>query len=144
MSESYLDVLIKKTKKLTILYVEDSEDTREIASEFLDIFFGTIVTAVDGEDGWNKYNSQEFDLVMTDINMPKMNGLELIAKIRETNTNIPLLVLSAFNDEEYFLEAIKSGLDAYLLKPFEMEQFISVILKVVKKLEDEKSFSIIN
>lgn len=138
MPNSYLDTLIKRTKRLKILYIEDSKDTREIASEFLDIFFGEIITAVDGEDGWNKYSSQEFDLVMTDISMPKMNGLELIAKIREINENIPILVLSAFNDEAYFLEAIRVGVDAYLLKPFEMEQFISVIFKVVKKLDDEK------
>lgn len=138
MSESYLDVLKKKTKQLTILYVEDSKETREIAGEFLDVFFGTVVTAVDGVDGWNKFNSQKFDLVLTDIHMPRMNGLELIEKIRKRDSNIPLLVLSAFNDEAYFLEAIRSGLDAYLLKPFEMEQFIAVILKVVKKLDDEK------
>ena len=138
MPNSYLDTLIKRTKKLKILYVEDSEETREIATEFLDIFFGEIITAVDGEDGWKKYNSQEFDLVITDVNMPKMNGLELIAKIREANEHIPLLVLSAFNDEAYFVEAIRVGVDAYLLKPFEMEQFVSVIFKVVKKLEDEK------
>jgi len=138
MSNSYLDTLIQRTKRLKILYVEDSQETREIATEFLDIFFGEIITAIDGEDGWKKYNSQEFDLVMTDINMPRMNGLELITKIRAVNEHIPLLVLSAFNDEAYFLEAIRVGIDAYLLKPFEMEQFVSVIFKVVKKLDDEK------
>jgi len=138
MSNSYLATLTQRTKKLKILYVEDSQETREIAAEFLDIFFGEIITAIDGEDGWNKYNSQEFDLVITDINMPRMNGLELIAKIRTINDHIPLLVLSAFNDEAYFLEAIRVGIDAYLLKPFEMDQFISVIFKIVKKLDDEK------
>jgi len=138
MSNSYLDTLIKRTKRLTVLYVEDSRETREVACEFLDIFFGNIVTAVDGEDGWKKYHSQKFDLVITDIEMPKKNGLELISQIRETNSNIPLLVLSAYSDEKYFLEAIKCGLDAYLLKPFEMEQFIDVIFKVVKKLDDEQ------
>ena len=138
MSNSYLNTLIERTKRLKILYVEDSQETRDIATEFLDIFFGEIVTAVDGEDGWEKYNAQEFDLVMTDINMPRMNGLELTTKIRAIDEHIPLLVLSAFNDEEYFLEAIRVGIDAYLLKPFEMEQFVSVIFKIVKKLDDER------
>jgi len=138
MSNSYLEALIKKTKKLKVLYVEDSQETREAAYEFLEIFFGNIVTAVDGEDGWNKYNSQEFDLVLSDIEMPKKNGLELISQIRASNPNIPLLVLSAYTDQKYFLEAIKCGLDAYLLKPFEMEQFISVIFKIVKKIDDEQ------
>jgi len=138
MSNSYLDALIKRTKRLSVLYVEDSKETREVACEFLEIFFGNIITAVDGEDGWKKYNSQQFDLVLTDIEMPKKNGLELISQIRETNPHIPLLVLSAYSDEKYFLEAIKCGLDAYLLKPFEMDQFISVIFKIVKKLDDEQ------
>lgn len=138
MSNSYLDALIKQTKRLSVLYVEDAKETREVACEFLEIFFGNIVTAVDGEDGWQKYNSQQFDLVLTDIEMPKKNGLELISQIRETNPHIPLLVLSAYSDEKYFLEAIRCGLDAYLLKPFEMDQFISVIFKIVKKLDDEQ------
>jgi len=138
MENKYLNDLVKTTRELTLLYVEDCEKTRTIALDFLGVFFSNIVTAVDGEDGWNKYNSQSFDLVITDINMPILSGLGMAKKIRSRDENIPILVLSAFNDTEYFLESIRCNIDAYLIKPFEMDQFITHIFKVVKKIDDEK------
>jgi YesN/AraC family two-component response regulator len=109
MKKAYLDALILSTKGLKVLFVEDDGVTREAVVEFMSTFFETIIVANDGEDGWEKFSNSEIDLVITDINMPKLNGLELIDKIREVNSSIPLLILSAYNEPEYFVQSIRSG-----------------------------------
>jgi len=144
MHKGNLKDLVENTKTLKVLYVEDSQESRDVVLEFLDVFFDTIVIGVDGEDGLQKYNSLEFDIVITDINMPKMNGLELIEKIRETNDSIPLLVLSAYNESEYFLESIKHGVDGYLLKPLDLNQVVTIFTKVVKRLKNDRKLQELN
>lgn len=138
MSETNLSSLVEKTRKLKLLYVEDSKDAREIVLEFLELFFDDISVAVDGVDAWSKYTLGTFDVILTDINMPNLNGLELSKKIREVDDKVAILVLSAYDNKEYFLDSIKYGIDAYLLKPFETEQFITSMLKVVKKIDNQK------
>jgi len=120
---------------LKILYVEDDISTRLTTHLLLQNFFKTIVLAVDGEDGFEKFRSHEFDLILSDINMPNMSGLEMLRKIRELDKNIPVLLLSAYNDSEYFLEAIELDVDGYILKPLKHEQFLKVLYKMTKKIE---------
>jgi diguanylate cyclase (GGDEF)-like protein len=139
MNKIALQGLIEITKKFKLLFVEDDSLTREVVVSFLETFFDSIVSAGDGLEAYEKYKNESFDLIITDINMPKMSGLELTAKIREENLNIPILVLSAFNESAYFIESIKHGVDGYLLKPFELEHFANTMTKVAKKLENERT-----
>ena len=133
-----LNALVQKTQKLKLLYVEDLKNAREVVFEFLELFFDDISIAVDGEDAWNKYKLEKFDVILTDINMPNLNGLELSKKIRTEDDNIAILVLSAYNKTEYLLDSIKYGVDAYLLKPFEIHQFLDAMLKVVQKIQSHQ------
>ena len=77
--------LKNKAKKLSILYVEDEAEVRDRTVNLLSNFFPNIDVAVDGEEGLEKYLQNSYDIVITDILMPKMNGLELISHIREKN-----------------------------------------------------------
>jgi len=138
MNKIALQSLIEITKKLKLLFVEDDSSSRDVFVSFLETFFDDIVSAHDGLEAYEKYKNESFDIIITDINMPNMSGLELIAKIREENLNIPILVLSAFNESAYFIESIKHGVDGYLLKPFDVEYFSSSMMKVVSKLENER------
>jgi len=138
VEQTTLRELISNAKNLTILFVEDDKSTREELTGFLGTFFPKIISAKSAEEAWDKYNNNQIDLVVTDITLPQMSGIEFIARIRSNNTSIPLLILSAHREPEYFLESIKYNVDGYLLKPFNLEQFLSVISKVVYRLDMEQ------
>ena len=135
MKKLNLKELSNQTRKLKLLYVEDEEDARENTVRFLSNFFTNIVVAVDGQDGLEKFKNGAFDIVLTDINMPTMNGLDMIKNIRDIDSDIPILILSAYSESEYFLKSIEYDVDGYVLKPLAIEQFKRVILKVVKKID---------
>ena len=118
--------IIKTSSSLKLLYVEDNKSTRESTLEFLEDFFDDIETAVDGEDGLEEFNTTEkqFDIILSDINMPKLNGIQMAEQIRAQNNNIVILFLSAHNETEYFMQSLKLGIDGYILKPLSTEQFL--------------------
>jgi YesN/AraC family two-component response regulator len=125
-------------EKLHILYVEDNDEAREQTIKLLHNFFIYIDTAVDGKDGLGKFNSfyeknnAYYDLVITDINMPNMNGLKLLEEIKKEHYDTPVLIISAHNDAQYLLESIRLGVDGFILKPIKMEQLVANILKTTK------------
>lgn len=129
-----IDDIIKKSQPLHLLYVEDNEEARESKLLILREFFSKITIAVNGEEGLQKFNDNEIDIVITDINMPKLNGLDMAQQMKNMNSAIPILVLSAYNDVEYFTQSIKIGIDGYLLKPIDIKQFIEVLRKVINRL----------
>jgi len=99
----------------------------------LEEFFDNIIVAVDGEDGYEKFKNNTVDLIITDINMPKIDGLEMSKKIKELDNNIPIIVLSAHNESEYFLKSIHLGISDFLLKPININDLISVLEKTLTK-----------
>ncbi len=135
-----LDNIIKYSKQLNLLYVEDNEDARVNSLFIFEEFFNEIFVAVDGEDGFELFSQKQesIDIIITDINMPRLNGLEMLEKIREIDKQIPVLVLSAYNESNFFMESIKLDVDGYLLKPIDLEQFLSTLSKVVEKVKLKK------
>ena len=131
--------IVRYSKKLKLLYVEDNKDLRESTEKFFQTFFDNIIVAIDGEDGYNKFTSNSIDLIITDMRMPNVDGLEMIEKIRDINKEIPILALSAHNETNYLINCIKLGVDGYLLKPLDSEQFLTVLSKIIEKvkLKDE-------
>jgi len=126
--------LTQMSKPLKLLYVEDDENARESTYRLLTNYFHEVVTAVDGQDALEKFNEQKFDLILSDINMPRLDGIEMLRNIREKDANIPVLLLSAYNDSDYFLKAIELSVDGYILKPLIMDQFSKTLFKVVQKI----------
>jgi len=133
---------ITKLKELTgtldLLYVEDDAPSREQFTQILGIFFKTITAAENGQVAWEAYQEGRFDLVITDINMPRMNGIELSTRIKERNPAQKVIIVSAHDSGEYLLSAIRAGVDNFILKPVEMVQFQSVIEKVASAIHNEK------
>ncbi|NOR57281.1 MAG: response regulator [Sulfurimonas sp.] len=122
------------TKKLKLLYVEDNEETRLSTLLVLERFFDEIIVAVDGKDGLDKFNIYNPDAIFTDVNMPNLNGFEMIDKIKNSiNKKIPILVFSAHDESEYLLKAIKSGVDGYLIKPIEVEQLVEELCRIINE-----------
>jgi len=125
-------------KKLTILYVEDEDIAREQFAKSLKRLFKEVILGVNGEDGYYKFqearlNSQTIDLILSDINMPKMNGLEMLEKIRELDKDIPVMYTTARTETEYLQKAIELNVHHYALKPINLEDIIVRIQEVCEK-----------
>jgi diguanylate cyclase (GGDEF)-like protein len=130
-------------KDLKILYVEDEDDVREFTGKILKTVVQEVILAENGKVGVEKFHEYEnFDLIVTDINMPKMNGFDMCAKIKETAPNIPIVVTSAHNDPDFLRQAIEIGVNAYAMKPIDLYQLLDNIIMAVepfylkKKLEE--------
>ena len=130
-----LEEVIKYSQTLKLLYVEDNEEAREVTLMILGEFFNEIIVAEDGQEGFEKFQENDFDLIITDINMPRLTGLEMTKLIRESGSDIHILVLSAYNESGFFIDSIKLDVEGYLLKPIDIDQFLSVLQKVTSKLK---------
>ena len=119
---------------IRLLYVEDDTDIAQEIIEFLSYRVSEVLYARDGEEAYSIYIQNEIDVIVTDIQMPKMNGLEFIAKVRQDNRTIPVVITTAYNDNAFLLESINLGIDGYLLKPIDLEVMFETIEKVVKPM----------
>ena len=126
----------------TILLVEDEENLRNIFAKILLLYVREIYTACDGEEAFAIYKSKHPDIIITDIKMPKLNGLELIKKIRHENLDIPIIVTSAYTDQDFLLESIKLSLVEYIVKPIK-ERDLTRLLETSAALLLKKSQTII-
>ncbi len=137
-----MDINIVKLKKYasecSVLYVEDDELIRTQTASFLNRFFPDVVLAEDGSIGLSKYKQRKFDVVITDINMPKMNGIEMIEAIKEINYEQIILVTSAHNNSEYLMKLINLHVMQFILKPFDNKHFLYILYKIVEGLSLEK------
>ena len=106
--------------------------------EMFSNFFDKVTCADDGEEALSLYNENKFDLIITDISMPKMDGIELIRNIREENSGIPIIVFSAWNDSSSLNSCINLNIDAYMLKPLDRGNLIDAIYKISLKLKNER------
>lgn len=122
-----------KERRIKILLVEDDEDFRFYLKDNLAPLF-TILEAANGQEGWKKTLSSQPDLVVSDVNMPVMNGLDLCRKIKADNRvrHIPIILLTALSNEENQLKALAAGANDYISKPFNVEILISRIKNLLQ------------
>jgi putative two-component system response regulator len=133
-----LNELKNYTSTLSILYVEDFYDTRLQIEAILKTFFLYVEVAKDGIDALSKYTKDRFDIVLTDLSMPNLNGIEMIKFIKEIDYNQNIIIMSAHNEFEYLYEAIQFNVDGFIAKPFEQYHFFNSIYKVSKKIKESK------
>jgi diguanylate cyclase (GGDEF)-like protein len=124
-----------KKMNISILYVEDDSDIAEEVIEFLTPRVKKLYFAVDGLEALEMYERNKPDMIITDVQMPKINGLEMISIIREKNQEIPIIITSAYNDANFLLDSINMGVDGYLLKPLDFKAMEQRIKKLVEPLE---------
>jgi diguanylate cyclase (GGDEF)-like protein/PAS domain S-box-containing protein len=127
-----------------ILYVEDDSDAAEEVTFFLQHYVNKLYTATNGQDALEIFQNNPVDLVVTDIQMPKMNGLEMAKAIRKQNASVPIIIVSAFNESSMLLEAIELGIDAYLLKPLSLSKLLEKIEILLHPKELERELSATN
>jgi len=150
MDTSAMESLKSRCKNIRILYVEDDEVTRKYTQSILNEFFDLVDVANDGQSAYDMFFDAElaipclglssepqprrYDLVITDIKMPKMDGITLIAKIRKICKETAIIVTSAHNDVEYLIETIRLGVDGYILKPIELDQLLDSLASTVETI----------
>ena len=127
-------MLREKTKNYRVLYVEDDIDVGRTFAAFLENLFAEVVTAVNGKEGLERYREGAFEIVITDINMPVMNGIEMLRTIKEQYPRQASIIISAHNDQRWLHEAIRIGVDGFLVKPFMHDTSIEVLDKVADKV----------
>ncbi|GEM_PF-1619149 len=120
-------------KEITILYVEDEEDLRMNTSKILSVTSKKIIQATNGLEAYELFvaNQDSIDLVVTDINIPKMSGLSLIEKIHEINSDMPCVITTAYNELEFLHRAINLGVVGFVLKPLDLYKLIETCIKAV-------------
>ncbi len=119
---------IEKLRGLKLLFVEDEEDLLSIITDALTKLEANFLTANNGLEALTLLeNNPDIDAIITDINMPIMNGLEMIKNIIDQDVNIPIIVMSAHTETEYITKAKEYGVSEYLLKPFDFIKFIELI-----------------
>ncbi|EAI7225998.1 butyrate response regulator transcription factor BumR [Campylobacter jejuni] len=117
----------QECKELIILVVEDEIKTRESMINILSERFSKVIGAQNGDEGLKKFKKFKPDLVITDIAMPIMDGLDMAREIKEISDDVPIVVLSAYSEKERLLRSIDIGIDKYLIKPVDIEELFKVL-----------------
>jgi PAS domain S-box-containing protein/diguanylate cyclase (GGDEF)-like protein len=126
-------------KNLSVLYVEDDQDILESMQRPLGRRIHTLHTAINGEEGLAAYHREKPDVIITDIRMPVMDGLRMARQIREADPAIPIIITSAFDETDYFVEAIDIGVSRYVLKPIDISKLIGALEHCVRELVLERA-----
>ncbi len=116
-----------KKLNVSLLYIEDDPTLRNIYKKILEYTVEKVYVASDGLEGLNQFKQYHPDIVLTDVRMPVMDGLDMIMRIREIDKYARIIILSAFGEPQYFTSAIALGVKAYLLKPVESAQLLKAI-----------------
>lgn len=122
-------------KDINIMYVEDDESIRNEINSIFSNIFKNVFCASNGIEALEIYNKlkSEINIIVSDIIMPDMDGLELLSEIKKIDKNLPIIFTTAFSDAQYMLEGFKRGVDDYFIKPIDLEKLILKIEKLVKK-----------
>lgn len=124
-------VLILKSKH--ILFVEDDFTTRLQMTHTLKMLFHKVYCAKDGEEAYNLYEDEQPDIILTDVRMPKKDGIKLTRQIRQIDYQIPIIMLTSFDDKNVLLNAANLAIDGYLIKPIEFMLLVEKLLQAIKR-----------
>jgi len=136
MNSSIMQATLNISQKLKVLYVEDCEEVRESTLLLLENFFDNIVVGVDGAEGLELYKNQffnenrYFDIVINDIQMPNLNGIEMVKAIYEINKEQKIIIVSAYSDKEYLIPLLNMGIEGFMQKPLSCEHVTDVIKNI--------------
>jgi len=117
-----------------VLYVEDDKTVHENIKGILSEFFNKVYAAESGEEAWLKFKKERIDIAIVDIELPGFNGLELIKKIRQENSDMPIVVVSAYTKTDYLLESVELKLDKYIVKPLTSRKLYELLMKLESEM----------
>ncbi|QOY54828.1 response regulator [Candidatus Sulfurimonas marisnigri] len=121
-------------RDISILLAEDEEELRESTVEYLQMFFSRVYSAACGKEAYEIYKEKRPNIILTDINMPNLDGLSLISNIREKDKETKVIIMSAHSDQEKLLHAVKLHLETYLIKPIKSDVLKKVLFDTVEQI----------
>ena len=127
--------MMKKLSNYRVLYAEDDEGVRKNVYELLSLLFQEVYFAADGQEAHELFVRHQPDLVITDIKMPYLNGIELVKKIRETDKKAHIIIITAYTEVDYMLEAIELSLVRYIVKPITEPKLFDALEKFIQSKE---------
>lgn len=127
---------MNQLKNFRILYIDDEKFIRANAVEYLSYYCDYVYEAENGIDGFEKYIKYKPDIIISDIKMPKLNGIEMIRKIRQEDKETKIILATAFLETSYLLEAVELGLVKYLVKPVTADKLLPVLNSCIEDLVD--------
>lgn len=130
--------LLEKLQSLTILYAEDEVGIRENISDSLAYYVKNVYQASNGEEAFELYIDKKPDIILSDIHMPILNGIEFVKKVREIDRKIPIVMITAHTDKEYLLEAVELRMEKYIVKPIELEVLLEILKKCLETIDINK------
>lgn len=122
-----------------LLIVEDDQVLREMLEHYLKTDLTTVDLAVNGREGYEKHKQNSYDLIITDLNMPEMTGIELVRNVREFDDFVEFIIITGYATLESAVEAIKIGAFDYIVKPFKLDELRVAIKNACDKLTLKKS-----
>ena len=118
-----------------VLLLEDDINLSTVLADYLRSKGYVVDTAMDGKEGWDLLLQHSYDLLLTDIMMPRTNGWQLLKKLRDSNNQIPVIIISAKNSREDIIKGYELGCDDYVTKPFSMDILIMKIEAVLRRCQ---------
>jgi DNA-binding response OmpR family regulator len=134
--------LINKLNAFSVLYIEDEDGIRRNIQELLEHFFKATFTAKNASDGYLKYIKEKPDLIITDIQLGGETGIDLIKKIRASDSKTRIIITSAYTDLEYMLEAAELHLVKYIVKPITQDKLMNALDSFIKSHDDSKIYTL--
>lgn len=125
---------IQSLSSIRVLYAEDDTETREELQSILELYVAELYVAKNGREGLELYKKFLPDIIVTDIQMPEMNGLSMAADIRALNPEQPIVILSAYNDVEYLFRALELGIQHYVTKPISVERLLNKLVEMAEQM----------
>ena len=129
--------VILSLNPLTLLYIEDDRDIQSIYAVQLETFIDKIIYAGDGQEGYELYLIHKPDIILLDINMPKLDGISLAKKIREVDKKVKIIITTSYSDQDKLLAAIELSLVKYILKPIDPTVLKDTIIRAKNEIESE-------
>jgi len=137
--ESVYIKLKKLASNFSLLYVEDNEGLRKKATQYFQKFFSDVIVAADGEEGLELFKKYRPQIVITDIKMPRMNGLKMLSAIKKIDPQVKAIVSSAYNEVDLLHKSIDLGVYHYMVKPINTEKMIKLLIHLLEDIEMDKN-----
>lgn len=128
--------MIETLQQYTILYAEDEEDVRQNYVEYLKSYFQSVYSCENGQEALDAYKRHRPDVMLLDVSMPEVDGLEVARRVRKEDKDVRIMMLTAHTEQDRLLQAVELGLTRYLLKPLRRRDFKEALEKVAIELKE--------
>lgn len=126
-----------KLEDLTVLYAEDENAILQTVTEVLELYVNKVITANDGAEAIELYETYKPSILLLDINMPHKDGLSALKEIRQKDINIPVIIMTAHTEKEYLMNAVELYITKYLVKPFDKDALLDALNSCVELLQNK-------